>query len=71
MHKYIIKRLLYSALIFFFVMLVIYIILRCLPTSYLENVARQMSQRPGSKTYQEWLAQLEAQYGMDKGYLAG
>ena len=40
MHKYIIKRLLYSALIFFFVMLVIYIILRCLPTSYLENVAR-------------------------------
>ncbi|MBQ6974855.1 MAG: ABC transporter permease [Oscillospiraceae bacterium] len=71
MHKYIIKRLLYSALIFFFVMLVIYIILRCLPTSYLENVARQMSQRPGSKSYQEWLAQLEAQYGMDKGYLAG
>jgi len=71
MHKYIIKRLLYSLIIFFFVMLVIYVILRCLPTSYLENVARQMSQRPGSKTYQEWLAQLEAQYGMDKGYLAG
>ncbi|MBE6910059.1 MAG: ABC transporter permease [Ruminococcaceae bacterium] len=71
MHKYIIKRLLYSLIIFFFVMLVIYIVLRCLPTSYLENVARQMSQRPGSKTYQEWLAQLEAQYGMDKGYLAG
>ncbi len=71
MHKYIIKRLLYSLIIFFFVMLIIYIVLRCLPTSYLENVARQMSQRPGSKTYQEWLAQLEAQYGMDKGYLAG
>jgi peptide/nickel transport system permease protein len=71
MHKYIIKRLLYSLIIFFFVMLVIYIVLRCLPTSYLENVARQMSQRPGSKTYQEWLAQLEAQYSMDKGYLAG
>jgi peptide/nickel transport system permease protein len=71
MHKYIIKRLLYSLIIFFFVMLVIYVLLRCLPTSYLENVARQMSQRPGSKTYKEWLAQLEAQYGMDKGYLAG
>jgi len=71
MHKYIIKRLLYSVIIFFFVMLIIYVILRCLPTSYLENVARQMSQRPGSKTYQEWLAQLEAQYGMDKGYLGG
>ena len=71
MHKYIIKRLLYSLIIFFFVMLVIYVILRCLPTSYLENVARQMSQRPGSKTYKEWLTQLEAQYGMDKGYLAG
>ena len=71
MHKYIIKRLLYSLIIFFFVMLIIYVLLRCLPTSYLENVARQMSQRPGSKTYQEWLAQLEAQYGMDRGYLAG
>lgn len=71
MHKYIIKRLIYSLIIFFFVMLIIYIILRCLPTSYLENVARQMSQRPGSKPYKEWLAQLEAQYGMDKGYLAG
>ena len=71
MHKYIIKRLLYSVVIFFFVMLIIYVMLRCLPTSYIENIARQKSMQPGSKSYTEWLAQLEAAYGMDKGIIAG
>ena len=71
MHKYILKRLIYSAIIFFFVMLIIYVILRCLPTSYIENIALQKSMQPNSKSYEEWMAQLTAMYGMDKGYLIG
>ena len=71
MHKYIIKRLIYSVIIFFFVMLIIYVILRCLPTSYIERVALQKSMQPNSKSYEEWMAQLTAMYGMDRGYLIG
>ncbi len=71
MRKYIIKRLLLSVVIFFFVMLIIYALMRCLPTSYIENVARAKSQQPGSKSYDEWMAQLTAMYNMDKGIFAG
>ena len=63
MRKYIIKRLLLSVVIFFFVMLIIYALMRCLPTSYIENVARAKSQQPGSKSYDEWMAQLTAMRG--------
>lgn len=71
MHKFIIKRLIYSVIIFFFVMLIIYAILRCLPTSYIENIALQKSMQPNSKSYEEWMQQLTAAYGMDKGILQG
>lgn len=71
MRKFIIKRLLLSALIFFFVMLIIYTLIRCLPSTYIETIARQKSQAPGSKSYQEWLDQLNAMYGMDKGFIGG
>ena len=71
MRKYIIKRLLYSIIIFFFVMLIIYTLMRCLPTSYIESLARQRSMQPGSKSYEERMAQLTAMYNMDKGILLG
>ncbi len=71
MRKYIVKRLLLSVIIFFFVMLIIYALMRCLPTSYIENVARAKSQQPGSKSYEEWMEQLTAMYNMDKGIFLG
>ncbi|MCR5808567.1 MAG: ABC transporter permease [Clostridiales bacterium] len=71
MRKYIIKRLLLAVVIFFFVMLITYTLMRCLPTSYIEQVARQKSQLPGSKSYDEWMAQLRAMYKMDRGIIAG
>ena len=71
MHKYILKRLIYSVIILFFVMLIIYVLQRCLPTSYIERVALQKSMQPNSKSYEEWMAQLTAMYGMDRGYLIG
>ena len=71
MKKYIIKRLLQSVIILIFVAFIIYVLMRCLPTSYLEQVARQKSMQPGSKSFEEWMAQLSATYGMDKGILPG
>ena len=71
MRKYIIKRLLLSVVILFFVAFIIYALLRSLPTSYIESMALQRSQAPGSKSYQEWLVQLTEAYGMDKGLVAG
>ncbi len=71
MHKYIIKRLILSVVILFFVIFIIYAVLRCLPASYVETMAQQLSQAPGSKSYQEWLDQLNAQYGLDVGIVPG
>ena len=71
MRKYLVKRLLLSVVILFFVTFIIYVLMRCLPSSYVENMARQLSQAPGSKPYEEWLAQLNAQYGLDLGLIPG
>ena len=53
MRNYIIKRLLLSVEILFFVCFIIYVLMRCLPASYVENMAMQLSQKPGSKSYDE------------------
>ena len=71
MRKYIIKRVLISVLILFVVSFLIYLLMRMLPTSYVENLARQKSQQPGSKSFEEWMHQLSAAYGMDKGIVSG
>ncbi len=71
MKKFIIKRLIISVFILIIVAFVIYVLMRCLPTSYLEQVARQKSMQPGSKSFEEWMAQLSATYGMDKGIIPG
>lgn len=71
MRKFIIKRIIISLIILFFVAFIIYVLMRCLPTSYLESIARQKSMQPGSKTFEEWMQQLSATYGMDKGIIPG
>ena len=71
MKKYIVKRLLWSVVILFIVSFIIYVLMRSLPTSYLEQIARSKSMQPGSKSFEEWMAQLAATYGMDKGIVAG
>ena len=71
MRKYLVKRLVLSVVILFFVTFIIYLLMRCMPSSYVENMARQLSQAPGSKPYEEWLAQLNAQYGLDLGLIPG
>lgn len=71
MGKYIVKRLLLCLLLLFFTSMIIYTIMRCLPSSYVENMARELSTQPGAKSYNEWLEQLNAMYGLDVGVIKG
>ena len=58
-------------MILFFVGFIIYALMRCLPSSFIENMARQKSMQPGSKSFDEWMAQLNAMYNMDKNIIPG
>lgn len=69
--NYVIKRLLLSVVILFCVTFIIYVMMRCLPSSFAETMAIQLSQAPGAKPYEEWLAQLNEAYGLDKGVVPG
>lgn len=71
MRNYIIKRVILSVFILFCVAFVIYALMRCLPTSYVETMAMQLAAQPGAKPYEEWLAQLNESYGLDKNIVAG
>lgn len=71
MWKFIIKRLLLSIGILFFVSMIIYGVMRCMPTSFVEQQALTLSQKPGARSYEEWLHQLNAAYGLDSGIVQG
>ena len=72
MLKFIIKRLLYCALILFIVMFVIYTLMANLPSGYIEKQARLLSQQPGTqKSYEQWVSEMKANLGMDKGLVEG
>ena len=45
--------------------------MRCMPSSFVEQQALTLSQRPGAKSYDEWVAQLNASYGLDTGVIQG
>ena len=69
--NYIIKRILQAILILFCVMFIIYALIRCLPSSFAQTMAIQLSQAPGAKPYEEWLQQLNASYGLDLDIVPG
>jgi peptide/nickel transport system permease protein len=72
MVKFLTKRILLSIMILFFVMFIVYILIYSLPSSYVETTARELSQKPGTqKSAEDWIADLNAQYGMEKGVFSG
>ncbi len=72
MRNFILRRILLGLFITFFGALVIYTVIRCLPTSYVETIARQRASNPlSTKTYQEWLDQLNDVYNLDVGIVPG
>jgi peptide/nickel transport system permease protein len=72
MGNFIIRRLFLGICIAFFGALVIYSVIRSLPTSYVETIARQRASNPlSNKTYQEWLDQLNLVYKLNVGIIPG
>ena len=71
MWKFILRRLLLGAVIVLLGTFITYSVIRLMPYSYVENLARQHSMAPGAKSYTEWLAQLNKIYGLDKGIIEG
>jgi peptide/nickel transport system permease protein len=52
--------------------MVVYTVIRSLPSSYVETIARERATNPlSTKTYQEWLDQLNAVYRLDVGIIPG
>ena len=72
MKNFIIRRTILGLFIIFFGAMISYTVIRSLPTSYVEGIARQRASNPLSmKTYQEWLGELHANYGLDKPIIQG
>lgn len=72
MRSFILRRLLLGVFITFFGAMVVYTVIRCLPTSYVETIARERASNPlSTKTYQEWLDQLNSVYKLDVGIIPG
>ena len=72
MLKYSLRRLAYSVIILFFVMLIIYTLMYIMPGNYIQTKAIELATKPGAtKSADEWLADLNRQYGMDQGLIKG
>ena len=72
MKNFIIRRTILGLFIIFFGAMISYTVIRSLPTSYVEGLARTRASNPlSTKTYQEWLAELNANYGLDKPIIPG
>ncbi len=72
MLKYSLRRLAYSVIILFFVMLIIYTLMYIMPGNYIQTKAIELATKPGAtKSADDWLADLNKQYGMDQGLIKG
>ncbi len=71
MSKFIVRRVFLAILIILFGSFVVYAVIRALPSSYVETIARQRAQLPGSKSYTEWLAQLNSLFRLDTDVFTG
>jgi len=72
MRNFIVRRLLLGLFITFFGAMVVYAVIRSLPTSYVETIARQRATNPlSTKTYQEWMDQLNLVYKLNVGIIPG
>ena len=72
MWKFLLRRILLGILIVVLGAMVVYTVIRCLPASYVEKMARQLAAgSQGRVTYQDMLAKLNHEYGMDGTIVGG
>jgi len=72
--KFIVRRVFLALIICLLGGFIIYAVMRCMPTSYVESLARQRaaaSATTGGASYQEWLQILNEAYHMNDGILVG
>ena len=70
MLKYILKRLALSVLILFGVSLIIYVLIRCMPVSYIDQLVSQMS-AGGATIPEETVESMKALYGLEDNSIGG
>lgn len=71
MRNFIIKRILTSMLILLMVAFIIYALMRALPTSYVEKIARERAAAGTGMTATQWLEQLRSLYNLDVNIIQG
>jgi len=72
MKNFIIRRLFLAIFIALFGAMIIYTTVRSLPSSYVEQIARQRASNPlSTRSYQEWLDELNAIYHLNEGIIPG
>ena len=72
MRNFILRRVFLGIFIIIFGAFAVYAVIRSLPTSYVETIARQRaSNLLSTKTYQQWLDQLNEVYGLNDGIIPG
>jgi len=71
MFKYIVKRLLISIVVLFGVSLLIYTLVRLMPTSYVENLVLQQTGSGSEIDVQERIAEMKKLYGLDTNIIVG
>ncbi len=72
MSNFIIRRVFLGIFIVFFGAMIVYGVIRSLPSSYVETIARERAANPTSmRTYQEWIDELNKVYHLDVGIIPG
>lgn len=71
MFKYIVKRIIISILLLFGVSIILYVLLRCMPTDYVENRINQLTQTSNDGVSEELVRLLYATYGLDTDIFTG
>ena len=71
MSKFILRRVFLAVLIIIFGAFAVYAVIRALPSSYVETIARQRATMPNSKSYTEWVAELSRLFRLDTDVFTG
>ena len=74
MWKFIVRRVLLALMIIVCGAFIIYSVMRCMPTSFVESLARERAAATastGGASYQEWLEKLNEAYHMNDDIVTG
>ena len=71
MAKYILKRILFMLLILLGVSIILYVLVRCLPTDFVDQKVLALTQQSDGQVTEELIATMKATYGLDSNIITG